>query len=131
MPNEITFRIQKNHGQVEDQIAQWYTHDNDLCPVKHWADTITRLRSYPNYDNKWPVYYYHDQKQNKASNISSKEIFDERRAAVDAIGPHILGFSSKDVGTHSNRAPPSHIHNDELPRTNPSIYDYAPRSMVI
>lgn len=100
---EITLKIQKN-GKIEDQIAQWHTNDNELCPVKHWADTITRLRSYPNYNDQWPVYYYHDQKQNKASYISSKEIFDDIRAAVDAIGPHILGFSSKDVGTHSNRA---------------------------
>eukprot|EP00956_Cyclotella_meneghiniana_P016829 scaffold26896_cov44-Cyclotella_meneghiniana.AAC.5 len=53
---EITFRIQKN-GVVEDQILQWHTDDNELCPVKHWATTIDRLRSYPGYNNNLPVYY--------------------------------------------------------------------------
>ncbi|KAL7502843.1 hypothetical protein ACHAXN_001134, partial [Cyclotella atomus] len=93
------------NGQIEDQIAQWHTNDKKLDPVKHWADTITRLQSYPNYDPNWPVYYCFDKLTNKASKILSKEIFDDIKAAVDAIGPIIvLGFTSKEVGTHSNRA---------------------------
>lgn len=100
---EITFRIQKN-GVVEDQILQWATIDKDLCPVKFWADTISRLQSYPNYSPEWPVYYYFDFATNKATCISSSEIFDDIKAAVDAIGEDILGFTSKDVGTHSNRS---------------------------
>jgi hypothetical protein len=51
------------------------------------------------------VYYCFDKLTNKASKILSKEIFDDIKAAVDAIGPIIvLGFTSKEVGTHSNRA---------------------------
>ena len=100
---EITFRIQKN-GTIEDQILQWHTNDKELCPVKDWATTIDRLRSYPNYKDTWPVYYYYDKTSKKANQITSTEIATDIKAAVDAIGPRILGFTSKDVGTHSNRA---------------------------
>lgn len=100
---EITFRIQKN-GVIEDQILQWHTNDNELCPVKHWAYTIQRLRSYPNYKETWPVFYFYDNQTKRISYISSNEIFNDIKAAVDAIGPQTLGFTSKDVGTHSNRA---------------------------
>ena len=100
---EITFRIQKN-GVVEDQILQWYTNDKELCPVKHWAITIDRLQSYPRYNNKWPVYYFFDHDSKRATSISNTEIGTDIKAAVDAIGPNILGFTSDDVGTHSNRA---------------------------
>ncbi|KAL7504137.1 LOW QUALITY PROTEIN: hypothetical protein ACHAXN_001846 [Cyclotella atomus] len=87
--------IQKN-GQIEDQIAQWHTNDPELDPVKHWMDTITRLQSYPN--------YIHTCQCSTTSKISNKEIADGIKAAVDAIGPNVLGFLSKEVGTHSNRA---------------------------
>lgn len=100
---EITFRVQKN-GVVEDQILQWSTNDKELCPIKHWAYTIIRLQNYPNYSPEWPVYHYYDYTTKKHSNITSNEIFTDIRAAVDAIGPHTLGFTSKEVGTHSNRA---------------------------
>eukprot|EP00956_Cyclotella_meneghiniana_P040902 scaffold208796_cov66-Cyclotella_meneghiniana.AAC.1 len=100
---EIIFRIQKN-GVIEDQILQWHTNDKELCPVKHWATTIDRLRSYPKYNDKWPVYYFFDKTTNKPSSITSREIAIDIKAAVDAIGPKTLGFTSHDVGTHSNRA---------------------------
>jgi hypothetical protein len=88
--------------KVEDQILQFHTNDIELCPVKHWSYNIQRLCSYPNYDPTWPVYYYFDANTNKTSHISSHEIIIDIRASVDAIGEKILGFTSKDVGTHSN-----------------------------
>jgi hypothetical protein len=100
---EITFREQKN-GQIEDQILQWHTNDIELCPVKHWSFTIQRLLTYPKYDDTWPVFYFYDTRTNKASDISNREILDDIRAAVDAIGPNVLGFTSDETGTHSNRA---------------------------
>ena len=100
---EITFHAQKN-GVIEDQILQWHTNDKELCPVKHWAHSIRRLQSYPNYSEMWPVFYFFDSTTSKASYITSKEIFADIQTAVDAIGPQVLGFTSKDVGTHSNRA---------------------------
>lgn len=100
---EITFRIQKN-GTIEDQIIQWHTNDLELCPIKHWAFTIQRLRQYPSYKETWPVYYYFDKTTNKSSYISNTEILADIKATVDAIGPKTLGFTSNEVGTHSNRA---------------------------
>ena len=99
----ITFNKQKN-GIVDDSISADSSNDMDLCPVKHWATTISRLRSYPNYSDAWPVYCYFDPNTNKMTSISSTEIFDDIKAAVDAIGEKTLGFTSKDVGTHSNRS---------------------------
>jgi hypothetical protein len=106
---EITFVLQKN-GEVEDQILQFHTNDIELCPVKHWSYNIQRLCSYPNYNPTWPVYYYFDVNTNKTSHISSHEIIIDIRASVDGIGEKILGFTSKDVGTHSNRAAFAMMH---------------------
>ena len=38
------------------------------------------------------------------SKIKAKEILIDIRAAVDTIGPDVLGFTSEDVGTHSVRS---------------------------
>lgn len=106
---EITFVSQKN-GKVEDQILQFHTNDSELCPVKHWVFTINRLRSYPNYSQFWPVFYFFDPNTKRSSYISSKEILTDILASVDALGPKLLGFTSKDVGTHSNRAAFAMMH---------------------
>jgi hypothetical protein len=106
---EITFVSQKN-GEVQDQILQFHTNDNELCPVHHWRDTIRRLQAYPNYRPTWPVYTFYDINTNKFSNISSSEIMTDIRAAVAAIGVNILGFNSTEVGTHSNRAAFAMMH---------------------
>ena len=100
---ELTFQDQKN-GEMEDQVIQERTNDPELCPVSHWAHTITRLRAYPGYRNDWPVFHFYDEKSKKHSHITSTEILQDIRAAVDAIGPDVLGFTSKEVGTHSNRS---------------------------
>jgi hypothetical protein len=100
---EITFEDQKN-GILKDQVIQQNSNDPELNPIKHWAHTIKHLHSYPNYDPTWPVYHFYNFEMRKYSDISSQEILDDIRATVDSIGPDILGFTSKDVGTHSNRS---------------------------
>ena len=85
-------------------MIQQRSNDPELDPIKHWARTITCLRSYPNYDPTWPVYDFYNFETGKYSDISSSEILDDIRTTVDSIGPDILGFTSKDVGTHSNRS---------------------------
>jgi hypothetical protein len=50
------------------------------------------------------VYDFYNFETGKYSDISSSEILDDIRTTVDSIGPDILGFTSKDVGTHSNRS---------------------------
>jgi hypothetical protein len=96
----ITFGDQKT--DVKDEIVTQERTTSDLCPVTLWASTVTRLMTYPNYDPTWPVYTFHD--GNNLSNITSTEILQDIKAAVDAIGKNVLGFDSSEVGTHSNRS---------------------------
>lgn len=96
-----TFGEQKTDIQ-DEPITQGRTGDPDLCPVTLWAKVIQRLRSYPNYNDEWPVYTYFDGK--RFSNISSSEYLADIRIAVDIIGKDVLGFTSAEVGTHSNRS---------------------------
>ena len=67
---EITFEDQKN-GVLKDQVVQQRSNDPELDPPKHWAQTITHLRSYPNYDPTWPVYHFYNFETGKHSEISS------------------------------------------------------------
>ena len=89
---------------MKDQVIQQQSNDSELDPIQHWAQTTTRLCPYPNYDPTWPVYHFYNFETKRHSDISSNEILDDIRTTVDAIGPNILGFTSKDVGTHSNRS---------------------------
>ena len=97
----IIFGIQKSEV-MDEPINQYRSGDPELCPVQHWANVVRRLRSYPNYNDKWPVYTYFD--GTKFSDLSSKEFINDIRAIVDTIGRDILGFTSESVGTHSNRS---------------------------
>lgn len=96
----ITFGPQKTEI-MEETVTQFQTDDPLLCPCKLWALVIRRLQSYPNYNPTWPIYTFHDGK--RFSYLTSKEYATDIKAAVDAIGPATLGFTSADVGTHSNR----------------------------
>ena len=97
----ILFGRQKT--QVLDKaVSQDRTDDPELCPVVLWSIVIRRLLSYPNYNPSWEVFTYYDGK--KFSYLKNTEYLTDIRAIVDAIGPQVLGFTSKDVGTHSNRA---------------------------
>jgi hypothetical protein len=100
----IDFGDQKS--DIKDEtVSQDSNNNNDgLNPVTLWAFTIQRLRSYPGFREDWEVYKFYDHDSGKLSNITSKEILIDIRAAVDAIGPDILGFTSDDVGTHSVRS---------------------------
>ena len=71
----ITFGPQKADTHRDKAIPQEATDDLELNPAIHWAFTIRRLRSYPNYDPKWPIYTYFDFKKKRYSDIRSY-IFD-------------------------------------------------------
>ncbi|KAL7527766.1 hypothetical protein ACHAXR_003333, partial [Thalassiosira sp. AJA248-18] len=88
---------------IKDESVSQDSNDKDeLNPVKLYAKTIRRLRSYPGYSDKWEIYTFFDGKS--FTKISAKEILIDLRASVDAIGVDILGFTSKDIGTHSVRS---------------------------
>mmetsp|Transcript_1015 Transcript_1015/g.1672 ORF Transcript_1015/g.1672 Transcript_1015/m.1672 type:complete len:350 (+) Transcript_1015:685-1734(+) len=97
----ITFGPQKSEI-MEETVTQFKTDDPILCPCILWASVIRRLRSYPKYKPTWPVFMFYD--GTRFSHLTSKEYSIDIKAAVDAIGPSILGFTSADVGTHSNRS---------------------------
>lgn len=99
----IGFGPQKS-GNYDDQIPMDATTNQTLCPKQLWAQTITRLKSYPGFDPQWPVYIYYNEKTKKFENIKSSEIGNDIKKAVKAIGKDILGFGPDEVGTHSNRA---------------------------
>mgnify|MGYP003325289281 CR=1 FL=1 len=97
----VTFGPQKS-DILEEVVSQYATDNPNFNVVAFFADTIRRLRSYPNYDPKWPIFTFYD--GHRFSHITSHEILIDIRSAVTGIGEHILGFSAKDVGTHSNRS---------------------------
>ena len=98
----IDFGDQKSEIKNETVTQYANSDEGNLNPTLHWIFTILRLRSYPGFKEDWEVSTYFDGK--KFSKISSKEILTDLRAAVDIIGPDILGFTSKDIGTHSVRS---------------------------
>ena len=99
----ITFGPQKSDLHRDEAIPVEKTDDPELNASWHWAFTIRRLMSYPGYDPTWPIYTYYDFEKKRFSDLRSYEYLSDIRAAVDAIGYEVLGFTSEDVGTHSNR----------------------------
>ena len=97
----IDFGEQKSELK-DETVTQDNNNDTDLNPVILYSSIIHRLRSYPNYSDKWPIFTFHD--GDKFIKISLREILQEVRTAVDSIGIDELGFTSADVGTHSIRA---------------------------
>ena len=97
----IEFGDQKT--EMKDKtVTQFASDDPEPNPVKHFAYTIRRLQKYPGCSEEWELHTFFDGK--KFSKITGNEILLDVRNSVDAIGPKILGFTSKEVGTHSVRA---------------------------
>jgi hypothetical protein len=95
------FGSQKS-GMHYDEIPMDKTSDPVLNPVALWASTVTRLRSYPGFDPRWPVFVYFN--GSRFIPIRSSEIEGDIKSAVSAIGRDTLGFGPDEVGTHSNRS---------------------------
>ena len=98
----IDFGEQKSDIKDETVTQDANFQPDGLDPVPLWAKTVTRLRSYPNFSDEWEVFKFYN--NGKLTNITSKEIINDIRAAVDFIGVDILGFKSNEVGTHSVRS---------------------------
>lgn len=98
-----SFGLQKS-GAHYDEIPMDATSDPILNPIALIASTISRLRSYPGFNQNWPIYTFYDEETQTFSNITSKEIENDIKRAVSALGRDKLGFGPEDVGTHSNRS---------------------------
>ena len=99
----LKFGPQKS-GTYNDEIPLDNNNDVELNPITLWANIITRLRSYPKYNAKWPVYTCYDKLSRRFEAIKSREIELDIKAAVAAIGKDTLGFGPEEVGTHSVRS---------------------------
>jgi len=97
----INFGDQKSDIRNEE-VTQFNNDDPEFNPVAHWAATVRRIRSYPNFHPSWEVFTFFD--GHNFSRITASEMLSDIRAAVRAIGPKVLGFTSNDVGTHSVRS---------------------------
>ena len=90
--------------QRDEALPMEATDDCELNPMRHWAYTIRRLRSYPSSNPNWLIYTYYDFATKGFSDLGGHEILDKVRAAVTAIGFDVLEFHAKVVGiTNSNQ----------------------------
>jgi hypothetical protein len=97
----ITFESQKNNVKNE-KITQQRSNDATLCPVRTWAETVSRIRSYPKTNDDTPVNYYVDGKS--ASHFSQKSLNIFLRETVKQK-PHLhFGYDHTTIGTHSIRS---------------------------
>jgi hypothetical protein len=99
----ITFVEQKN-GEKMETITQHRVNSGNLCPVKAWAETIKRVRSYPGTTGKSAVNLFALPKSGKLVSITAKQMRAHIIAHVNKIGPDKLGIDIKRVGTHSLRS---------------------------
>ena len=94
----VTFKFQKNRQR--DITVTQPRSGKQLCPVLIWGEIVQRILSYKGSTEKSPVNAVLIGE--KRHYISSTEMFRHLRHTVDNMGG--LGFSGKDVGTHSIRS---------------------------
>jgi hypothetical protein len=105
----ITFEFQKrdirndiiSHQRSKDKLG-----NGEMCPVRSAAGLVQRLYAYSNS----PYTSFHDTPINLVWSggdyytIPSSLVLQRIRTVVDLLGFEKLGFTSSDVGTHSNRS---------------------------
>uniref|UniRef100_A0A6U6GKN3 Uncharacterized protein n=1 Tax=Odontella aurita TaxID=265563 RepID=A0A6U6GKN3_9STRA len=77
------------------------TSEHQLNPIANWAFTVTRVMSIDGWNKSWTVGTAI--KKGRVGQITGAEIAKIFKTAVDDIGKDVLGFSTKDVGTHLNQ----------------------------
>ena len=91
------FQTQKN-GVKHATVTQCRT-TTTLCPVRIWAEIIIRLDSYLGTTRDTPLNTFWINHQKTA--ITSQMTTEYLRSGTLFFGKEILGFSYKEVGTHS------------------------------
>ena len=97
----VTFEDQKND---EKNVTIPHENNNDpvMNPVRALAATIQRVLAYPGTSNESTICTFYSNK--KLTEISANEILLAFRTNATKIGEDVLGFTPKDIGTHSNRS---------------------------
>ena len=98
---KIVFPNQKNMEKMEPVIRSRADESSILCPVRSWGAIIDRIEGYKGTTGKTTVNTV--EINGKLKKIDSSTIRNRIRVAVDAIGEEKLGFTAKEVGTHSIR----------------------------
>ena len=94
-------RMPKKNGVKNAIVTQWRT-TTTLCPVNIWAEIIVRLDSYSGTTSVTPVnmVWVERHKTTMTSHMTTISL----RAGTLSSGEERLGFSHKEVGTHSIRS---------------------------
>ena len=95
-----TFRTQAK-GVKNAAVTQWRT-TTTLCPVHIWAEIIIQLDSYSGTTRDTPLNTVWVERHK--TTINSKTTTSSLRAGTLSFGEERLGFSHKEVGTHSIRS---------------------------
>ena len=95
----ITFIFQKNDERNED-VTMHCTLDPLLCPVKSFASIVRRIRTHPGATDSTLVYMFTNSTGNLKP-ITSDHVRNFLRGAATLFGEDRLGFTIKDIGTHS------------------------------
>ena len=84
-----------------ETVTQFLTGE-EMCPVRTWAYTVHRIRSYPDTTSRTPVDAFRH--NGRTFSISGKVMRTYLRRAVQIIGEDTLNITASDVGTHSIRS---------------------------
>jgi len=98
---KIVFPNQKNLEKDEPVIRSKAKESSKLCPVRAWGAIYDRISGYKGTTGKTTVNTV--EINGKLMTIDSATVRERIRTAVKAIGEEKLGFTSKEIGTHSIR----------------------------
>ena len=96
----IIFIFQKNKNKY--QTVSHKRSGKKLCPVKVWADIVTRILSYEDTNELTPINIALI--NGKLVEIKDKDVTLTLKATVDNLGQDRLGFNSRKMDTHSVRS---------------------------
>ena len=121
MVESVAINFSDQKLEIKDKtVSQDNNNKPALNPVKLYAHTVQLLYGYPGFLDKWSIYKFHNGKT--FTNISSRKILQDLQASVQCIGPDIIGFTGKDIGTHP-LCPSLHC-NDTVPREGTRLHHH-------
>jgi hypothetical protein len=101
----VIFEDQKNNHKFEKRTQQ-RSSDPILCPVQSWAQTVTRILSYPGTTLNTTVNCFRDSQSPKAPTVffSQQLLNYYLRHTVQQRPAGYFGYSHTNIGTHSIRS---------------------------
>ena len=97
----ITFEDQKNRERNQS-VNLHRSKDETLCPVRAWSKVVSRILSYEGSTCDSPVNSFC--LNGKQYRITDRNIANALHSTIDTMQDFNLGFSGKDIGTHSIRS---------------------------